>query len=240
MYYLSLAGRTIFVCLALSTSAAVAVPIPIVNSGFETATLPITWGDALGNNVFSGNGTLAGWTPVGPTNNTVYGGALQITLFGGFPDWTNTWWSGQNIGYLQPFGSTTPFWLEQTVAATLESDTVYDLSLLVGRRLLDFGGPNFVYDVQLLAGSTVLASGNQLNLTVDSAGVHTLSYDSGSANPLAGQALSIRLMATTNEVFFDDVSLNAQATPEPGAVGMVLAGLGTLASRMRRRQRQAS
>jgi len=228
--------NTAFVCLALSASAAMAVPIPIVNSGFETATLPITYGDALANNVFTGNGTLAGWTAVGPTNGTVFGGGFQPTVFGTFPNWTNTWWGGQNIAYLFPFGSTTPFWLEQTVAATLESDTVYDLSLLVGRRLFEWGSTNLVYDVQLLAGSTVVASGNQLNLAPDSAGVHTLSYSSGAANPLAGQALTIRLMTTTSEVFFDDVSLNAQATPEPGAVGMVLMGLGALGYRMRRRR----
>jgi hypothetical protein len=218
-----------------------ATPITVQNHSFETATLPILVSDAYMNNLFTLTGTTAHWTAVGPNNNTAYGGSFQQFITGMFPNWTdpNPWWSGQNVGYLFPFGNTGPIALQQVLSDTLADDTTYDLGVLVGRRTFDWGGPGFFYDVQLLAGGNLLASGNALALAVDSWGQHSLSYNSGSSNPFSGQALSIRLVANQNEVYFDDVTLNATSNvPEPSSMAVMALGLGVVAYRLRLRGRR--
>lgn len=138
-----------------------AAPVLVQNPGFEQATLPINWSDAFGNNLLTNTSTLANWTPIGATDGSHFVGALEILVVGA-PDWTNTWWSGENIGYLFLFNGG-PAGLEQTLGDVLQDNTDYSLGVLVGRRILDFGN-NFGYDVQLLGGTTVLASGTQLSL----------------------------------------------------------------------------
>jgi hypothetical protein len=115
----------------------------------------------------------------------------------------------------------------------LASATTYTLTVSVGLRNLEsqsFGGV-----IELLAGSTVLESYN--SGTVPTAGnwsVWTLTYDSGSSNPLAGQALGIELMSTTNQTAFDGVFLNdASDVPEPAMFALVGAGLLGLVTRRR-------
>lgn len=221
----------------LMASAAFGAPLAIVNPGFETATLPIGLTEGLMNNIFVGNGSTAGWSPVGPTNGSAFGGSYRETVAGNPFNWSNpvAWWGGQNLGYLQPFPSF-PIALTQTLVDTLQSDTTYVLTVEVGRRRFDFGGPGFIYDVQLRAGGNLLASGGALALAVDTHGLHTLTYNSGSAHPLAGQLLEIRLVAPgSNEVYFDNVTLSASSVPEPASMALLSLGAGLLGVRLRQR-----
>lgn len=213
-------------CISACLVSLNAAPLTVQNAGFESAILPITFADAFASNLLTNTGTLDNWTATG--TSAQYAGAFQQFVTGGYPNWTNTWWGGQNIAYFFLF-SGSPAGLEQTLGDVLQSNTTYTLQVEVGRRLFD-NGNNFGYDVQLLAGTTLLASGNQLSLTVDSAGTHTLTYLSGDANPNAGQNLSIRLLTTSGatEVFFDNVRLDATQVPEPGSAGLALAACAGL------------
>lgn len=152
--------------------------------------------------------------------------------------------------------------LQQTLASTLQADTLYSLSVAIGNigsgtslagssdgggvfyNLAGFPG----YRIELLAGGTLLG------FDASSAGVipegewrtATLLVDSSSFAAQVGQPLTVRLInldvagtvaEPAIEVDFDAVSLVASAVSEPGAAAMWLAGLavvGGIAARRRR------
>ena len=109
--------------------------------------------------------------------------------------------------------------LSQTLSQTLQSNTVYTLSPMVGRPIittLNYDGQNlpieFNYALQLWAGSTMLASASNLGLANNSSGTDSVTYSSGLNNPLAGQPLMIVLSSTGSdgaitEADFDNVAL---------------------------------
>ena len=223
---------------AASLFEAAASPIVISNPGFETASLSIS-GNGTYSNLVAGStitsvaGTLPSWTL---NSSTVAAAAGGFSPSAGSPNWNSTWWGGNNIAYIQVGLAGATVSLSQTLSDTLLNDTTYTLSALIGNRLF---GDLENYSLQLLAGSTLLASAsNNVALTNGTFGTDSLTYSSGSSNALAGQALTIRLLSTgvagsgTNnptEAFFDNITLDAvtagaSPVPEP-ATGWVSAGL---------------
>ncbi|MEZ5351986.1 MAG: PEP-CTERM sorting domain-containing protein [Bryobacteraceae bacterium] len=218
-------------------TAAHALPISITNPGFEAANLTLVGNGVFsqlvpGSGIFAQGGTLDGWTIAFSSTDSAGGGFAPAAL----PlNWTTTWWSGNNIAYLQASGNV-QISLSQTVG-TLASNSVYTLSALTGNRAFP-GDSN--YAIQLLAGNAVVATGGNSVPADDTSGMDTVVYNSGPSNPLAGLALTIRLLAIGNpgssnsvptEAFFDDISLDAVANPapssvpEPGSMALVMVGL---------------
>lgn len=240
-----------FTALFAGTLLLPATNIPIANAGFELAVLPYVGGNGSVNQLIAGStilaaaGTLDSWTATSTIAANSTAGAVSLAnTSDNFLD--NTWWSGNNVGYLQINGVGTVS-LSQVLSANLANHTVYSLDMLVGRRGFT---PNFVCTVELLAGSTVLDSVSCPNLASNSSSSLNLTYLSGAANPLSGQALAINLSITNsvaglfNEAFFDGLTLTARAAdttggeiPEPSAALLLGGGLVAIAAwRSKRKQ----
>jgi hypothetical protein len=178
----------------------------------------------------------------------------SISATGPFGDWTFA--GGMNQGFINPGvgESNTPgFWygpsptlpngnqvawsnggtISQTLTATLQTNTKYTLGVHVGRRQnVAFAG----YNIELLAGNTVLASDNSVTPAAGSFGYVTVDYTSGiSVTP--GQALQIRLTSNGIQTNFDNITLDAASIPEPSAIlGLLGFGLLGIASKLRQKQ----
>jgi hypothetical protein len=208
-----------------------AAPVSILNPSFESANLPLVGNGTFsqliaGSTIFASGGTLDGWMAGANTSNSAAGGFAPSP---GGNNWTSSWWQGSNVAYVQLSGPGVVS-LGQALPDTLQNDTMYTLTVDVGRRIFT---PNFSYEIQLYAGTTLVASASNLTLASNSFGTDAAVYSSGSNNALAGQNLGIVLTAFTNgatftEAFFDNVRLDAvsaSAIPEPGTIGLVLSGL---------------
>ncbi len=211
----------------------------VVNSGFETTPTP--------NGTFLGNGTTGpagwGWTVfnTGPTNGNRAFGVWDPT---GTLSYVPTRPVGENIGVIfldDTLGLEAG--LRQVLVDTLQLSTEYTLTVEVGNFGPSVGDPwNFTgfpgYRVDLLAGSTVLASDN--NTLAPGEGIFltsTVTFTTGLSHANAGQALSIRLVnlnGTGVEVNFDNVNLTATAIPEPSSLALLTVGT-LLGLRIRRR-----
>ncbi|MBI4695835.1 MAG: VPLPA-CTERM sorting domain-containing protein [Gammaproteobacteria bacterium] len=216
---------------------------PLLNPSFEVANLAFNIGNGPYSQVIAGGqvsfGSLADWTAISLTNNGA-AGAFSPNL--GAPNWTTKWWTGDNLGYVQTFGSGDVTSLSQVLGDVLLPNMTYNLHVNVGRRLLS---ATFDYSLQLFAGSELLASSSDgLNLGPDSFGTDTLAYDSGAANPFLGQALRIMLSTASTEssnrteAFFDNVVLDYAPTPAtvplPAAVWLLGSGMVSLGALRRR------
>lgn len=230
----------ILCALPLVSIPAAAAPVLIQNASFEIATLPINAGWGVYSNLvpltFPTGGTLAGW---GPTNLTQGNsiGAYNPEL--GYPNWAFAWEDGDNMGYAQAFGNgATNAGLIQILTATLQPNTTYTLSSMIGRRL--FTTTPWNVSIELFANGDLL--GSSINTTLGSNSVVTESFSVtiGASHPELGQQLEIRLMTNGNasEAFFDDVRLDATAIPEPGTCLFVSAGLAFITLRLRRARRE--
>ena len=125
---------------------------------------------------------------------------------------------GENVGFIflgDPIGSGTVA-LTQTLTDTLEANTQYTLSVEVGDPLPNPGSSALDgfpgYEIQLLAGDTVLASdNNSLNITEGDFGTSVISFTVPEDHPNLGEALEIRLFNLLEDegeiVNFDDVRL---------------------------------
>ena len=203
--------------IVLGTLLAQAGNITVQNASFESANLP----DNSGNGNFSqlvpnsllgqADGTLPDWAVTFATMADAAGGFAPNN---GPNNWTTPWWDGNNVAYLEVDGDGSTVSLSQVLAATLQNNTQYTLSSLIGRRKLPNFSTEFDYDLELWAGNTMLGSASNLSLARDSSGMDSLVYNSGSSNALAGQQLKIVLSSTgggdegLTEVFFDDISLD--------------------------------
>lgn len=130
---------------------------------------------------------------------------------------------GENVGwvYLLTVEEEAVLGLSQTLKATLQADTTYTLTVLVGNPdiydgLLELEGfPG--YRIELRAGETVLdADDNTLVLDDGEFGLSSIKYTAGPDDPNLGLPLTIRMInlldTLGSEVDFDDVMLTA----EPG------------------------
>jgi hypothetical protein len=185
--------------------------VAIVNSSFETATLSLSGATGTFSNLIAGStiaatgGTLANWSASSSTTNAAAGGFAPSSDGN---NWTSTWWTGNNIAYLQT-SSTGTVSLSQTLSSVLQNNTSYRLSAVIGRRAFT---PRLNYSLQLWAGTTLLASASNLVLGSNTFGADGFVYNSGANNPAAGQPLIIVLSqtgaaGTITEAFFDDISL---------------------------------
>jgi hypothetical protein len=123
--------------------------------------------------------------------------------------------------------------ISQTLTATLQTNTKYTLGVHVGRREnVAFAG----YNIELLAGNTVLVSNNSVTPDPGSFEYVTFDYTSGiSVTP--GQALQIRLTSNGVQTNFDNITLDAASIPEPSAIlGLLGFGLLGIASKLRQKQ----
>jgi hypothetical protein len=207
--------------------AAQADPIAITNPGFEDFTLlPNQFTThifiGVGNEILTGD-PVPGWTLTG-LGGTWY--PLSDSYPAGAPE-------GHNVAWLD-YESIESSVLAQVLSAVLTADTVYTLTVQVGQRR-DY--PLAGYDVQLLAGGTLLSDGMRTDIPPGEFRTVTVTYTATASDPLLGQALEIRLTSTANrqQVNFDDVRLDASpsgggsgglANPEPSA--LLLLGVGAL------------
>jgi hapalindole H/12-epi-hapalindole U/12-epi-fischerindole U synthase len=149
--------------------------------------------------------------------------------------------------------------LQQILASTLQANTQYTLRAAVGNIASGVSAPGSSdgggvfynlsgfpgYRIDLLAGSTVLASDdNGIGAALGDGqwGNAGLAFDSRTAAAgLIGLPLTIRLVnlalpgnAALPGIDFDDVRLTALAVPEPGTWALWLAGVALVAHRARR------
>jgi hapalindole H/12-epi-hapalindole U/12-epi-fischerindole U synthase len=233
--------------LALCLATAHAAPLTIQNAGFETP--------FLANNTFNvASPGPSGWSAYGTINhNNRSIGAINptgSTLYpGGAPE-------GRNAGVVflmdnannQSQFAGIESGLVQTLAATLQTNTRYTLTVEVGNMANDSATTNNAfnftgfpgYRIDLLAGGQVLASDNNTLLPAEGTFLTSqVELSIGASHVLAGQALGIRLVnlnaAPGIEVNFDNVRLDATAIPEPAAAAGLF-GSATLALALRRRR----
>lgn len=201
--------------LLLGATYAWTQSITVQNPSFETASLAENIGTGPFSNLVPGStvlpvgGSLANWTV---TSTTVSAWAGAWDPFGA-PSSSSNWWSGTNVGYIGIVGPGTVA-LSQTLPATLQSNTTYTLSALVGGSA---GVDAFNYAIQLWAGQTLLGFSSKLTGTPNFAsGMDSFAYSSGPNNPNAGQPLVIVLSANgksqvTTTATFDNISLTASS-----------------------------
>lgn len=190
----------------------------------------------------------SGWTIYGPTASNRQFGVLNpssTTLYAGpVPD------SGDpNVGVVFLLGSAGEGGLQQTLGDTLQLNTTYTLTVEVGNITNDPNPPhsafNFSgfpgYRIDLLAGSSVLASdNNSLSISEGAFATSTVNFTTGLSHLNAGQSLGIRLVNLNGsgiEVNFDNVRLDAVAVPEPSTTALLIAGAVAAFTVLRRRMK---
>lgn len=218
----------------------VTTDVDVVNPGFE---------DISGENPYNEFtfGALNGWDlydPEGNTNGSGGGGFFIGTLMPGevpnqpgviqnFPGGAA---EGDRVGIAFNFdgtGDTGEYGLQQTLAATLQAGTTYELSVEIGNIATGIAqsGQTFFLDgepgyrVDLLAGDTLLASDNSLLTGLIAEGefaTSVVTFNTPAGHPQLGEPLTIRLVNLNEtdlvpagndlEVDFDNVRLTATTT----------------------------
>jgi hypothetical protein len=192
--------------VAVLAGSASAADVPIVNASFEQP--------AFNPNGFNADG-VPGWTAVG-----------SISSWGAFRPTVATWgYAASHLNQLLYINGGT---VEQTLPVALEVGITYNLLVDIIRR------PGFgtdTYTVQLLAGTTVIASdASTLQPAPGQFATTSLTYTPLAGDPLIGQPLTIRLGGAL-QVNFDNLRLTAV----PAAGPLALLGLGGLIATRRRR-----
>jgi len=223
--------------IAIASSFLVIVPqgqvkaasLTVANNSFENPVISNTTG-SIGS---SGTAVLGGWTFDSGVNS---GGFANPTI--GQTDLPGGWYgspanlptgAGNQIAWSN--GGT----ISQTLSATLQANTRYTLGAYVGRRA---SNPGFAgYNIELLAGNTVLASNNSVTPVAGSFVYVPVSYTTGGSDPLLGQALRIRLTSLGIQANFDLITLDTASIPEPSAIlGLLGFGLLGIASKLQQKQ----
>lgn len=247
-----------------------AAPLTVINPGFEdisgeTPSGEFTFGPLNGWDLYEDPGPPALDTSGGdgptyfigtltPTDNVTPG--TNEFFPAGAPE-------GSRVGIAFNFngsGGTGEYGMVQTLADVLEANTRYELSVQIGNIASGTATSNTFfplngfpgYRVDLLAGTTVLASDNNSLAGTIPEGEFTpttVTFTTGDTHDDLGEQLGIRLVnlnvvdnsvANPNdqdlEVDFDDVSLTATVVPEPTA-GLMAIVVGSLIATARHRRR---
>jgi len=203
----------------------VTTSIPINNAGFENPVLadgrwessPPAWTDGYYDLAEPGV-----WV-VGEAEAGVYNPTAADGYGGVAPE-------GDNVAFTTG-GPGRDKGLSQVLSATLQANTRYELSALVGNPYLFNGSsPAGDYRIELLAGGALLASDTGPSPADDTTWkTASLVYESGENPARLGEPLEIRLLAVNlpdlqREVDFDDVQLIAEGpAPDPYVVKLTLA-----------------
>ena len=221
--------------ILISFSPANAVYIGIDNGGFEEPDLT-NQPPVIGNEVFTFE-TPPGWELYDPSN-LIPDNPNLMTSFVGVWNPTSTFFTneapeGKNVGAIllaqDPGSGVAGF--SQTLSSTLKANTKYTLQVEVGNPgdfFVGFPG----YQIQLLAGGTVMAEDNNtLSPSEGTFETSTISFTTSANDNNLGQQLEIRLLNLLNspglEVDFDNVRLDATSVPETTSTLSILA-LGAL------------
>jgi hypothetical protein len=209
--------------LALAASAANATPVFLSNASFEDPAQPVGQflsGAPTGWTIANGNTTAGVWNP-----NLSGAGYPNIYYNAAPPDGNQ----GLALGFNFSSGE-----VSQDLGVTLQPDTTYTLNYWVGQRL-DYAMSS--YDVELLAGSVVLAADHQGNPSPGGWVQRAITFNSGS---MSGGDLVIDILGTgrnyadgvPGQADFDLIQLDATAntaTPEPNSAALIGCGLSALA-----------
>jgi autotransporter-associated beta strand protein len=196
-----------------------AVPVPIIDAGFETQVL------ADGADAYSTYWPRGKYDPAAPTvwnldkDNTVYNissaGVWNIDPTDGYG---GVAWEGNNVAYSESQyhvgWDTGGRQILVGPAAALQADAQYDLSVKVGNPFLYNGGLAPDWRIELVAGGVIVATASGPSPINDTYWTTArLSYNSGAAPAQLGQQLEIRIVGKDRypetAVVFDSVSLLA-------------------------------
>jgi hypothetical protein len=229
--------------LAATVAAATAEPIPLVNPSFEAQNAPP--GQFVGGTNFATTGWSV-YNTIAPNTQRYFGivnpTSTQLYLDPA-PD-------GANVGvvFLQNTTGLAEAGLQQTTTATLQPNSRYTLRVDVGNMAFDPNPPqnqfNFNgfpgYRIDLLAGTTVIASDNNTLLPDEGRFLlSTVNFETGPTHAQLDQLLTIRLVNLNGpgiEVNFDRVRFDVVPTPEPALVLAVTAIAGGVMRSIRRRR----
>ena len=212
--------------------------ISVPNQGFEdpaTTTLVLTssWvkvnnsASVNAYNPYQFNGGNAYYVGANRTTDPANGGS-------GYPGI-----GGENLAfvYQQAAGAG----MSQMLSATLAANTTYTLTVAEGARNGSFGGPFSGSTIELLAGTTVIASStDNVGPTPGTFVDQTATLANSSLySSLVGQPLTIELLTSlpftraNQATDWDNVRLDAvsaaPAVPEPSSLSLLLAGAGSSA-----------
>lgn len=189
--------------------------LTVINPSFESQSLAV--------NAFT-VGTLTGWSAPGVQGAFRPGPTIYTA---GIPD-------GNNVAFSHTGGGT----ISQILSDVLTANTLYTLSVNVGDRLdLTFSG----YSINLLAGSTVLASTSTPVPLNGRFATATVQFQTLATHANLGALLQIQLITTPGgQVNYDNVRLDGTAVaavPEPASIAMwSLGALGMMFARRKRQQ----
>jgi hypothetical protein len=202
------------ICLSSNSRDAYAVPINVPNFSYES--------NFIFDNAQIPSG-VSGWTLAGGA--TVFNPASS-DFTGSNGSTTPSGANGTNIATASTGGS-----LQSSASlTTVQSSTKYSLTVAIGNNLQGPTGNarvGFLLDDAFVTGRDITFDASSY-APAGTFSDYTFSFDSAAAD--VGKSLKIYLGATsgTNYVAFDNLRLNAVATPEPSTYAMMALGLVAL------------
>jgi len=203
-------GALFALLISCGAQLALAANVPIANAGFEDVVLTC----AAGPSCYS-QGSIGAWTGTGSSYTFKPSVGPGGTFPSGIPEGVNVAALGDGAG----IGV-----VVQTLGITLQPNATYTLTFSVGSRTdYPFAG----YSVELLAGSTTVASDSSLAPPPGTFATGRIVYSSTNTNPLLGQSLAIRLTGNLpGQADFDQISLDLTQTTISSSASQIASGAG--------------